>query len=91
MKKTIIILWVLFPVAILLHLALSFLHVYSLLLGNVLTSLIFLLPITAMTLQTIMNKDRNSSKTAYIIKMSFCACMLLMVIYLFIVTLIAFS
>ncbi len=88
MKKAKIILWILFPVFLAFLIVSSYFRIItSMMLGNILTMITFLLPITAMLLQTLENKDNNSSKNYFIIKISFVIYLYLMIIFMFVFTL----
>ena len=85
MKKAKLILWLLFPAAIITHVICVYSRVYtSLLTANILTALIFMLPITAMLLQTLQNKDKNLSKGHFIIKLALVFYLYAMILYFFI-------
>ncbi len=88
MKRARNILWLLFPVLIVLQIVLSYAHViHSLIIANIFVSVIFLLPITAMLLQTIMNREKNLDNTMYIVKLTFVGLLYLMVLFMFVFTL----
>ncbi len=91
MKKAKLILWILFPLAIAVHVICVYSRIYtSLITANILTALIFLLPITAMLLQTLQNREKNLSKSYFIIKLAVVAYLYAMVLYFFITILIAY-
>ena len=91
MKKAKLILWILFPLAIVVHVICVYSRIYtSLITANILTALIFLLPITAMLLQTLQNREKNLSKSYFIIKLAVVAYLYAMVLYFFITILIAY-
>ena len=84
MKKAKLILWILFPLAIAVHVICVYSRIYtSLITANILTALIFLLPITAMLLQTLQNREKNLSKSYFIIKLAVVAYLYAMVLYTF--------
>ncbi|MBR2861577.1 MAG: hypothetical protein IKB86_07040 [Clostridia bacterium] len=79
------ILWISFPISIVVGFILSFAGVInSFLAANILAGLIFCLPVTAMLIQTLMNKEKNLSKGYFIIKLAFIAYLYAMIIYMFI-------
>ena len=78
------ILWVSFPISIIIGFILSYLGVInSFLAANITAGVIFCLPVTAMLLQTLMNKDKNLSKNYFILKIAFIAYLYVMIIYMF--------
>lgn len=85
MKKARNILWVLFPISLIIQLILVYFRVpMSLFTANLIIAIIFSIPVTAMLLQTIYNKDKNLSKNYYIIKLTAVALLYAMIIYMFI-------
>lgn len=88
MKKAKLILWLLFPVALITHVICVCSRIYtSLLTANILTAIIFLLPITAMLLQTLQNKAKNPSRGHFIIKLALVLYLYAMILYFFITVL----
>ncbi len=88
MKKARNILWLLFPVMIILQVVLSYAHVIrSFIVADIFVSLVFMLPITAMLLQTIMNREKNLDNSMYIVKLTFVGLLYLMVLFMFAFTL----
>ena len=88
MKKAQLIFWLLTPVYILIYLLnIAFRVITSYMAVNVMTSLLFLIPITAMTIRTVDNKEKNDSNGMYVIKITFVALLYLMVIFMFVSTL----
>ena len=82
MKRARLILWVLTPVAFVAVLFLAYFRVIrSLLAANLLTSLVFLLPITAMLLQTLENREKHED--TFFLKLVFVCCLYLMVGFMF--------
>ncbi len=79
------ILWGLFPVSIIVAVVLIKSNiVLSLLAVNIIVALIFVFPVTAMLLQTIMNKEKNLSKNYYILKMAGITYLYIMIFFMFI-------
>ncbi len=90
MKTARNILWALFPISIITwYLLLRFGIINNIITSNILVSIIFIIPVTAMLLQTIMNKDKNLSKNYFILKLAFVLYLYLMIIFMFATVLIA--
>ena len=84
MKLARTVLWILFPVAFIIYLfCLFFGFIKTLFIANLSLALILCLPITAMLLQTIMNKDKNPTKYYFVIKMTAITYLYIMVFFLF--------
>ncbi len=90
MKTARNILWLLFPVSIVIwYLLLISGVINTLLISNIAIAIIFLIPVTAMLLQTIMNKEKNLNKNYYILKMAFVLYLYLMIGFMFTTVLIS--
>lgn len=90
MKTARNILWILFPVSIFVwYLLLNSGVINTLLISNIVIAIIFVIPITAMLVQTIMNKDKNLNKNYYILKMAFVLYLYLMIVFMFTTVLIS--
>ena len=90
MKTARNILWILFPVSIVVwYLLLNSGVINTLLISNIVIAIIFVIPITAMLVQTIMNKDKNLNKNYYILKMAFVLYLYLMIGFMFTTVLIS--
>lgn len=90
MKTARNILWALFPISFILRYVLIQTGVInSLLFSNIAVSIIFIIPITAMLLQTLLNKEKNLSNNHFILKMAFVLGLYLMIIFMFATVLIA--
>lgn len=84
MKKARLILWLMLPVAIAVYLVLILSGgTFPPMLGNIMVSVIFLIPITAMLLQTIMNKEKNTDNNIFVFKLVFVICLYVMVAFMF--------
>ena len=65
------ILWVLFPIAILVFVVLLYFHIaFPAWAVNLYFFITLLLPVTAMLLQTLYNKEKNINKAYYLIKLT---------------------
>lgn len=90
MKTARNILWILFPVSFVVwYLLLISGVINTLLISNIVIAIIFSIPVTAMLLQTIMNKEKNLNKNYFILKMAFVLYLYLMVAFMFITILIS--
>ena len=90
MKTARNILWILFPVSFVVwYLLLISGIINTLLISNIVIAIIFSIPVTAMLLQTIMNKEKNLNKNYFILKMAFVLYLYLMVAFMFITILIS--
>lgn len=84
MKNARNILWILFPVSFVVwYLLLISGVINTLLISNIVIALIFTIPVTAMLLQTIMNKEKNLNKNYFILKMAFVLYLYLMIAFMF--------
>lgn len=84
MKTARNILWILFPVSFVVWYLLLILGVIkTLLISNIVIAIIFAIPVTAMLLQTIMNKEKNLNKNYFILKMTFVLYLYLMIAFMF--------
>lgn len=90
MKTARNILWILFPVSFIIWYILILTGVINtLLLSNIAVAIIFTIPVTAMLLQTLMNKEKNLSKNYFILKIAFVLYLYLMIIFMFATVLIS--
>ncbi len=90
MKTARNILWILFPVSFVVwYLLLISGVINTLLFSNIVVAIIFTIPVTAMLLQTIMNKEKNLNKNYFILKMAFVLYLYLMIAFMFATVLIA--
>ena len=79
------ILWVLFPIAFVAYLLfLWFGLIKTLFIANLALAIILCLPITACLVQTLMNREKNSSNNQFILKMVLITYLYIMVFFLFI-------
>lgn len=84
MKTARNILWILFPVSFIIwYVLLTSGVIKTLLISNIVVAIIFTIPITAMLLQTIMNKEKNLNKNYFILKLAFVLYLYLMVAFMF--------
>ncbi|MBP5661899.1 MAG: hypothetical protein J6X30_01935 [Clostridia bacterium] len=84
MKKARLVLWALTPVFLLLNILLVYRKVQMpFWLADLLVALVLLLPVTAMLLRTLQNKDKNLNKNYFILKLVFIILLYTMVLYLF--------
>lgn len=84
MKTARNILWILFPVSFVVwYLLLISGVIKTLLISNIVIAIIFAIPVTAMLLQTIMNKEKNLNKNYFILKMTFVLYLYLMIAFMF--------
>lgn len=87
MKTARIILWIVCPVSLIaLFFASYFSWITSARVGNILLMCSLLLPVTAMALQTLENKDKNLSRNHFVIKVAFVLYLYLMIAVMFAVT-----
>lgn len=87
MKALRITLWVLFPISLIaVFFASYFSWITSARVGNILLTCSLLLPVTAMAVQTLENKDKNLSRNHFIIKVAFVLYLYLMIAVLFAIT-----
>ena len=90
MKTARNILWILFPVSFVVwYLLLNWGVINTLLISNIIIAIIFAIPVTAMLLQTIMNKEKNLNKNYFILKMAFVLYLYLMIAFMFVTVLIS--
>ena len=81
------ILWVLFPIAILAFVVLLYFHIaFPAWVVNLYFFITFLLPITAMLLQTLYNKEKNADKAYFLIKLTALICTYVMLFGMFLTT-----
>lgn len=84
MKTAKWILWLLTPIAILTHILFVYFRADTVsIVANILTAVVFLLPITAMLLQTLQNRQKNPSKGHFVIKLAFVLYLYAMILYFF--------
>ena len=84
MKTARNILWILFPVSFVVwYLLLISGVINTLLISNIVIAIIFAIPVTAMLLQTIMNKEKNLNKNYFILKLAFVLYLYLMIAFMF--------
>ena len=87
MKTARTILWILFPVSLILLIAATYFRwAITPRVGNYLLMGTLLLPVTAMALQTFENRAKNLSKNYFIIKIAFELYLYLMIVIMFILT-----
>ena len=84
MKTARNILWILFPISFVVWYILLVSNVINtLLVSNIVVAIIFTIPVTAMLLQTIMNKDKDLNKNYFLLKMAFVLYLYLMIAFMF--------
>ncbi len=88
MKTARLILWIAFPISIIAAFVLAYLGAFTTkLAANIAVSVIFAIPVTAMLLQTLMNKEKNLSKNSFLFKMTFIISLYTMIIFMFVTNL----
>ena len=84
MKTARNILWILFPCSFVVwYFLLIWGVINTLLISNIVIALIFTIPVTAMLLQTIMNKEKNLNKNYFLLKLAFVLYLYLMILFMF--------
>ncbi len=90
MKTARNILWILFPVSFVIwYVLLISGFINTLLISNIVIAIIFTIPVTAMLLQTIMNKEKNLNKNYFLLKLAFVLYLYLMIAFMFVTVLIS--
>ena len=81
------ILWILFPIAILTFALLLYFHIaFAAWAVNLYFFIMLLLPVTAMLLQTLYNKEKNVDKAHFLIKITALICTYVMLLGMFLTT-----